>query len=131
MDIREVPLSTFAYLGDAVYELFVRERLVSRHPLASGRLHAEAIRYVSATAQAKALEGLLPLLTEAELDLVRRAKNQQPHSLPKHADLHVYRRATAFEALLGRHYYTQATERLTMLLNRACEILEEEHGESS
>ena len=94
------PLS-LAYLGDAVYSLLVRERLMREHLAPAGVLHRYAARYVSAAAQSRACETLLPLLEEDEMRVYNRGRNADPANIPKHAQRSDYHRATAFEAVFG------------------------------
>ena len=115
-----------AFLGDAFYELSVRRRLAeSGGTYAADRLHKESVRYVNAAAQAKALRGLKEqgLLTEEELEIVRKARNRKPKSIPKHADPVEYKLATAFEALLGYHYADGREERAEELAGLAIDII--------
>lgn len=105
-----------AYMGDAVYEVFIRQYVVSLPNHRPHELHRLATRYVSAKAQAKALELLMPLLTEEEADAVRRGRNAKSGSSPKNTDILVYRHSTAFECLLGYLYYSGRHERLEALM---------------
>ena len=106
-----------AYLGDSLYDLYVREHLIAR----GGRvraMHREAISLVCAHAQAKALARILDGLTDAERDVVRRARNVH-QSPPKNADPGEYHHATALEALIGWLYVTGQRERMNELLAQA------------
>lgn len=106
-----------AYLGDTVYDLYVRSHLINR----GGRvrdLHRLAVSFVCAHAQAEALGRIEELLTEDEQAVVRRARNVR-QSPPKNADAAEYHRATALEALIGYLYVTGEGERLGALLARA------------
>ena len=118
MIARELPGSLqLAFVGDTVYDLFVRERLVR----AGGRmddLHRAAVRYVCAAAQSAALARVEPLLTEEEAAVVRRARNAR-QTPSKHASLAEYHRATALEALIGYLYVTGRRGRMEELLARA------------
>ena len=103
-----------AWVGDALYDLYVRERLIAR----GGRvraLHREAISLVCAHAQSEALERVAGHLTEAEADVVRRARNTK-QSPPKNADAGEYHHATALEALVGWLYVTGQRERMNEIL---------------
>ena len=106
-----------AYIGDAVYELYVRKTLLS-----SGghvrNLHKKAIALVCCEAQAQALERIEASLTDEEADIVRRARNAH-QSPPKRAEAAVYHRATALEALIGYLYLTNQTTRMEELLQLA------------
>lgn len=108
----------WAYVGDAVYELYVRTYFVNTTNLNAHKLHIEAIKYVKAGAQAKILEELMVELSEEEKDIVRRARNVQNHHLPKHADIKDYMYSTAFEGLIGYLYLTKQEERLLEILKR-------------
>lgn len=120
-DIEEVKLMpplVWAYVGDAVYELYIRTNLVNNTKLNPHKLHVEAIKYVKAQAQAKILEKITEILTEEEKDIVRRGRNAQNHHLPKNANLDEYSHATAFEALIGYLYLTKQDERLREILEK-------------
>ena len=106
-----------AYLGDSLYDLYVREHLIAR----GGRvraLHREAITLVCAHAQSEALGRISDTLTEAEADVVRRARNCDQHP-PKNADPAEYHRATALEALVGWLYVTGQRDRMNEILQLA------------
>lgn len=106
-----------AYLGDALYDLYVREHLIAKGGKVRA-LHREAISLVCAHAQSEALARIAGELTEAEADVVRRARNAK-QSPPKNADPGEYHHATALEALVGWLYVTGQRERMNELLERA------------
>lgn len=108
----------WAYVGDAVYELYIRNYLVSTTKLNPHKLHIESIKYVKAAAQAKILEELMPDLSEEEQNVVRRARNTQNHHLPKNANVVDYMYSTAFEGLIGYLYLTDQKDRLKEVLNK-------------
>lgn len=113
-----------AYLGDAIYELYVRERLVR----GGGRiaaLHRSAIGTVCAHAQAETLERIEPLLTDEERGVARRARNAR-QTPPHNADPAEYHRATALEALIGYLYLTGQRERMETLIAIALDAGERE-----
>ncbi len=106
-----------AYLGDSLYDLYVREHLIAR----GGRvraLHRDAVHLVCAHAQSKALDRVEGLLTEAEADVVRRARNAR-QTPPRNADAGEYHRATALEALVGYLYVTGNKDRMNAILSAA------------
>ena len=106
-----------AYLGDSLYDLYVREHLVAK----GGRvraMHREAISLVCAHAQAQALSRVAEALTDAERDVVRRARNAH-QSPPKNADPGEYHHATALEALIGWLYVTGQKDRMNAVLRMA------------
>ena len=105
-----------AFLGDSVHTLYVREALLKKlSPISAKELHSACSKYCRASAQASALEKLLPSLSEEELDIVRRARNSKSHEAPKNVELKVYKQATSFEALVG-YLYLQKSPRLEMIL---------------
>ena len=106
----------WAYIGDSVYELYIRTKLVNETKQKPHALHIESIKYVKAKAQAEILKEIESKLTEEEKDIVRRGRNAENHHLPKNANVQEYMHATAFEALIGYLYLTEQTERLQELL---------------
>lgn len=118
-DMLYLNTTALAFLGDAVYETCVRERLVRSGQIHGDRLHRIAVGYVRAEAQAASLKRILPELTEEELALVKRGRNKRINSKPKHADPVIYKWATAFEALLGYLYLSGQEERLGEIMEEA------------
>lgn len=108
----------WAYVGDSVYELYIREKLVNDTNLKPHKLHIETIKYVKAKAQADTLERIKEYLTPDELEIVRRARNTQNHHLPKNANPTDYMYATAFEGLIGYLYLSGQKERLDEILKK-------------
>ena len=108
----------WAYVGDSVYEVFIRTHLVETTKLKPHKLHIEAIKYVKAKAQADMLEKLQDMLTDKEKEIVRRTRNTENHHVPKNADPTDYMYATAFEGLIGYLYLSGQTERLNEILNK-------------
>ena len=108
---------TWAYIGDAVYELYVRNKLINETNLKPHKLHIEAIKYVKAKSQAEKLNEIYDKLTDEEKDIVRRGRNTQNHHLPKNSNVQEYMYSTAFEALIGYLYLTKQHERLKNILN--------------
>ena len=103
---------TWAYVGDCIYELYIRTDLVNKTKLKPHKLHIETIKYVKAKAQADILKRIEETLTEKELEIVRRGRNAENHHLPKNADPADYMYSTAFEGLIGYLYLTKQDERL-------------------
>ena len=101
VDVRELSPVSLAFLGDGVLELLVRERLVRRTHLPPAQLHRAAVRFVSAKGQYAALTAIEPMLSERELDIVRRGRNASKAAVAKHATVAEYRASTGFEALNG------------------------------
>ena len=118
-DPRELNPLQMAYLGDTLHDLYVRSMLVSRK-MSVGAMHKQAVRMVSAAAQARMLEAIEPELTEQEADITRRGRNAQAkHAAPKHVDPADYAHATGLEALWGYLYVTKQTDRLDTLIRLA------------
>ena len=105
---------TLAYLGDGVYELLVRETLVLQENRPNGKLHKEALQFVSATAQSNGLEAILPHLTETEEAMFKRGRNSDAVG-HRNSDIIQYKRATGLETLFGFLYLTGNTQRLEEL----------------
>ncbi len=125
--------AALAFMGDAVYEVYVREHVLNTGSAHSDVLHRMAVSYVSAEGQAKAIRSLMEVeLTEEELALVRRARNHKASSSKKTrasrrgSDIMTDKMATAFEALLGDLYLRDNKERLEELIMKAFEIIETE-----
>ena len=110
---------TWAYVGDCVYELYIRTNLVNKTNLKPHKLHIETIKYVKAKSQAKFLKEIHDKLTEEEKDIVRRGRNAESHHLPKNANVQEYKYATAFEGLIGYLYLTKQFKRLKEILDLA------------
>lgn len=106
----------WAYVGDGVYELYIRTKLVNETNMKPHALHIEAIKYVKAQAQAEILNKIYDELTDEEKEIVRRGRNAENHHLPKNANVQEYMYSTAYEALIGYLYLTQQTERLQEIL---------------
>ena len=114
---------TLAFLGDSVYEMFVRTKILSMGNRPANELHKIAVGYVKAKAQATAAHKILDTLTEAELEIYKRGRNTNIHTVPKNADMADYRHATALEALIGYLYIKGEEERLYKILNLAFDEL--------
>lgn len=114
-DPRELNPLQMAYIGDTVHDLYVRSMLVSRG-MTVGKMHKQAVKMVSAFAQARMLEAIEQELTQEEADVARRGRNSQAkHAAPKNADPADYAHATGLEALIGYLYLSGQLERLDTL----------------
>ncbi len=119
IDINLLSPLTWAYVGDAIYELFIRTHLVNNTKLKPHKLHIESIKYVKAKAQANILKELMDKLSEKEKEIVRRARNAENHHLPKNANPEDYMYSTAFEGLIGYLYLSKKDERLKEILDES------------
>lgn len=120
------PLS-MAFVGDSVFTLYVRRRITIGCDSKAGVLHKKANEYVRASAQAAFFDMLEPDLTEAERDIARRAKNAHNNTKAKNATIYDYKRATAFEAVLGYLNLTDQTDRMNCLMERCFDHAPEEN----
>ena len=107
-----------AFVGDAVYSLFVRERLTFENDGKSGTLNKLATEQVKATAQAEFVKDILQLLSDEELAVFKRARNAKKSTKAKHASVAEYNMSTGFEAVLGYLYLIGDNDRLNFLLNK-------------
>ena len=110
------PLS-LAFVGDAVYTLYARSKVIQHSDAKNGALHTEATKLVKASGQAEMADAILGLLNEEEMGVFKRARNSKTHSVAKNASIGDYKKATGFEALVGFLYLTGQDERLKYLLN--------------
>lgn len=110
---------TLAYLGDAVYELCIREYLLSKGIIKVNDLQEEAIKYVSAKAQANYLKKMVDnnYLSNEELEVVYRGRNHKNNHKPKNTDIITYKNATGFEALIGYLKLKNNNERINEIIN--------------
>ena len=113
----EYPALTLAYIGDAVFEIYVRSFLVTRKNEAVAKLHKAATGYVKAASQSKYMEIIEDKLTEEELGAYKRGRNAHPKTTAKNADIIDYRRATGFEALIGYLYICGKIDRINEIMS--------------
>ena len=114
-----------AYLGDTVYESYIREYLIRKNCNRKvNDLHKTAIKYVNAKAQATIIHNIEDQLTEDELRIYKRGRNQKSHTSPKNADIIDYKCATGFEALVGYLYLNEEKERLEYVIYKGISIIE-------
>ena len=116
-EINQLSPLVWAYVGDCVYELYVRTYLVETTKLNPHKLHLEAIKYVKAGAQCKVLENIMDKLTEEEKNIVRRGRNAQNHHLPKNSNVQEYMYSTAFEGLIGYLYLSKKFDRVKEIID--------------
>lgn len=115
MDINVLAL---AYLGDSIYEFYIREYLLGKNIVKVKELQNESIKYVSAKAQAQFLKEMIEnnFFKEEELDIIKRARNHKSRS-SKSTDIITYKHSTAFEALIGYLYYKNDKSRIEEIIN--------------
>jgi len=118
-EINQMSPLTWAYVGDAVYELIIRTHLTNTTNLKPHKLHITSIKYVKAKAQAEILKKLEMVLTDEEQEIVRRGRNTQTNHTAKNASMQDYMYSTAFEALIGYLYLTKQEERLKQIIDES------------
>lgn len=114
---------TLAFIGDAVYEIFVRQSLLQNGDMPVGKLHKLAVQKVRATSQAKAFDHLVDTLPEIEVTMLKRGRNTHSATTPKNCDVVSYRKATGIECLFGYLYLNQSYERLNEIFETIEHIL--------
>ena len=124
MDIRSYSPLTFAYVGDAVYDLIIRTVAVGRANRAVSALHKKTSSIVKAKTQSDIIEVMLPNLTEEEREIYKRGRNAKPHTMAKNASVSDYRRATGFEALIGYLYLDGKFDRILELVKEGLAALD-------
>ena len=107
-----------AFVGDAVYSLYVREKLTFNLDFKSGELNKLATKEVNAVAQSEFLKNVIDILTEDELAIFKRGRNAKKSTKAKHASVSDYNTSTGFEALIGYLYITGNYDRLNFILNK-------------
>jgi len=113
-----------ALVGDAVYELYIRNYILSNNKdLSVHKIHIKAINYVKAKAQSTIIQNIEDILTEEELYIYKRGRNAKSGTIPKNAEVLDYRNATGFEALAGYLYLTGNKDRLLLILEKSIEII--------
>lgn len=115
-EVSQLSIQSLAFMGDAVYEQFIREQVVNKHHAKAALLHKEKVQYVKASYQAEAANRILPKLNEREMNILMRGRNSDPGAMPKHANPSEYRWATALEALIGYLYLSKQETRLQDIL---------------
>lgn len=129
MDIRTINVISLAYLGDSVYEVYVREHLIKMGISLVENLQREAIKYVSAKSQSKIVRWLTDnnYLNNDELDIIKRGRNYKRGSHPKNTDIITYKNSTGFEALIGYLYLDNKIDRLDEIIRYILEEYDEKN----
>ena len=122
MDYSQLRSCDLAYLGDSVLELLTRSYLVKSGVTGSGELNKKSLDFVTAANQADAFDRIENILTEAELDVYKRARNNSKAAVPKSASVMQYRKATGLEALFAYLFLSGQYDRMKILFNKAFNI---------
>lgn len=130
IDEKQLNSLALAYMGDAVFETYVRHHLIQAGNVKPNQLHREATKYVSAKSQASMLFQLLDreFLTEYEMAVVRRGRNAKSGHIPKNTDVQTYRYSTAFEALVGYLYLSKSIDRIEEIMEVIFSLQENQEG---
>lgn len=131
VDAKQLNSLALAYMGDAIYETYVRRHLLYSGKVRPNQLHRTGTTYVSAKAQCQILFHMMDqqLLDEEELAVVMRGRNAKSGTVPKNTDVQTYHYSTAFEALMGHLYLTGKKERLEELISKAFIYVDERKEE--
>ena len=124
-EVKDRSSLVFAFVGDAVFTLFVRTYLAEISTAKAGTLHTETSKFVRASYQKKLLEMLENMLTDDEKSIVNMARNAKTNNVAKNSNLEEYKKSTSFEALLGYLYLKNSNQRLLEIL----EICKQKIGE--
>lgn len=124
-DLKMANPLVLAFIGDAVYEHYVRMAVIHKTRGGLHLLHRQSTRYVRATAQAFVVKNLENFLTEEEQDMIRKGRNQKGHSAPKNTQTADYRLATGFETLIGYLSLREDPKRLEEVVAKAMEIIDQ------
>ncbi len=117
IDLQNISVQTLAFIGDAVYNVYIRLYLASNNNLKTGKLHNKSIKYVSAKGQSKIIDKIIDILTEEEINIYKRGRNTNINTISKNVDIIEYKKATGFEALIGYLYLTKNNDRLNFLID--------------
>lgn len=123
IDLQTVSMQTLAFIGDAVYNVYIRCYLASNSNEKTGKLHSSSIKFVSAKAQSKIIDMLMDKLNDQEISVYKRGRNTNINSVSKNADIVEYKKATGFEALIGFLYVNKNKERLDVIINLCIEYI--------
>lgn len=125
VDVRTYSPLVLAYIGDAVYELLIRTKVINHGSMQVNKMHKKSASLVKAETQANLIKALLEELTEEETAVYKRGRNAKSATTAKHATMIDYRMATGFEALIGYLYLTDRYERLLTLVHNGLENIGE------
>lgn len=130
IDAKQLNSLALAYIGDAVYEQYIRYHLLKKGTVRPNQLHRLGTSFVSAKAQAKVVHHLLEMsfFSEEEEAVLRRGRNAKSGTVPKNTDVQTYRYSTAFEALIGYHYLLKNHSRVEEIVFTAIDLLDGKEG---
>lgn len=121
IDLQTISMQTLAFIGDAVYNVYIRTYLASLRNAKTGLLHKDSIRYVSAKGQSSTIDKIMEFLNEDEVNIYKRGRNTNINTVSKNIDVVNYKKATGFEALIGYLYIKKEYKRLEFLIKKCIE----------
>lgn len=127
VDLANYSPLTFAYIGDAIYEIVIRTIVVAHSNSQVNKLHKRTSNLVKAPTQAKMIQLLMDELNETEMAIYKRGRNAKSVSMAKNATMSEYRTATGFEALMGYLYLSKQSDRMLELIKKGIQLFEEQH----
>ena len=118
MQTQNINVLALAYLGDAIYEIYIREYLLNKNIVKVKELQEEAIKYVSAKSQSEFLKKIIEnnFLNEEEIAMIKRARNHKRHKAPKGTNIITYKNSTGLEALIGYLYLNKKRNRIEEIM---------------
>lgn len=124
----EICTNSLAFLGDAVFTQYVREKLILTSKEQAGKLHRKAVKYVSARSQAIIMDKLIEenFLTEDEMEAFKRGRNSNSATVPRNVDVQIYKIATGFESMVGYLYCEKNLDRIEEIFDKSSQIIEKE-----
>ena len=125
---RQIAPVALAFLGDTVFDLFLRTRIVMEEKTSPKNMHLHAAQYAKAQTQARMAKAIWDLLSEEEQDTLRRGRTAKVNTVPKHAEVADYKMATGFEAMLGELYLQKKEDRLWEILNLGMDAIRDQMG---
>ena len=126
IDLGTISMQTLAFIGDSVYNVYIRTYLASVSNVQTGKLHVKSIKYVSARGQAKTVDKLMDSLSEEEINIYKRGRNTNIHTVSKNVDVVEYKKSTGFEALIGYLYITKNTKWLEEIVKFSIDYINKE-----
>lgn len=124
MNYNTLNVLSLAYIGDAIYEVYIRKHLIQKGIVKVEQLQKEAVNYVSAKNQAYFLKNMIDnnVFTENEMQIIIRARNHKGNRLPKNTDIITYKHSTGLEAIIGYLYLNNNIERINYIMNYILEV---------
>lgn len=117
LEVNKMSPLVWAYIGDSVFEMYIREKMIEKGIPNNTKLHKNTTMYVKASAQSKMIEKLKEILTEEEIAIVKRARNADSNTIPKNSSVIEYKNATSLEGLLGYLFLIGKNDRLLYILD--------------